>query len=120
MIDDFISVSGFESEQIPLRKEGEERFKYSPTFWNWFKEKIEYTDEELSFIIITDRELVIPNEIQIAKKSSFKEIPIVQKYKNTKLYTYPEIEKKAQLILKKAKDKQFADYFVSKTKKYSK
>ena len=118
---EWISVSGYEDGTcFPLRKEGEDQFKYTPFFWDWFKEKIEYHEKALSFIVVSDRELVIPKEIHIAKTSAFKEIPVLQQYKNTKLYTYPDLDiKESHVILKKEKERQFADYFVSKTLKYS-
>ena len=118
LIDDFISVYGFETEPIPLKKEGEEKFKYSSDFWEWFQEKIDYNNEELSFIVVTNREdFAISKKIKLAETSSFKEIPLgLQQYKDTKIKTFPELEKiKKSVILKTVKEKTFADYFVSKT-----
>ncbi len=118
LIDDFISVYGFETEPIPLKKEGEEKFKYSSDFWEWFQEKIDYNNEELSFIVVTNREdFAISKKIKLAETNYIKETPQgIQHYKDTKIKTFPELEKiKKSVILKTVKEKTFADYFVSKT-----
>lgn len=57
-----------------LKNRGEEEQAYDELqFWSWFKEKIEYQDEELSFVVITDnKEFLIPDsaEIKLHEKSS--------------------------------------------------
>ncbi len=43
IINNEISVQErIDNELIPLRKEGEESFEFDSSFWDWFKEKIEY------------------------------------------------------------------------------
>ncbi|MDQ6962435.1 MAG: hypothetical protein Q9M28_07915, partial [Mariprofundaceae bacterium] len=54
-----------------LRNKGETTWKYEndAIFWEWFKKKIEYQDEELVLLVITDREdFVLDEHINIAKK----------------------------------------------------
>lgn len=57
-----------------LKNRGEKEQAYHETkFWSWFKQKIEYKDEELSFIVITDnKEFLIPESahIKLHKTSS--------------------------------------------------
>lgn len=40
-----------------LKNRGEKEQAYHESkFWSWFKQKIEYKDEQLSFVVITDNE----------------------------------------------------------------
>ena len=57
--------------------EGEESQKYDKQkFWEWFKEKVEYEKEPLSFVVISDKkEFNIPDDIKIAEKNSFLSSP---------------------------------------------
>ena len=50
-----------------LKNRGEKEQAYDEVkFWFWFKQKIEYKDEELSFVVITDNEaFLIPTSAQI-------------------------------------------------------
>jgi len=50
-----------------LKNRGEKEQIYNEAkFWSWFKQKIEYNDEELSFIVVTDnKEFRIPTSCQI-------------------------------------------------------
>lgn len=56
-----------------LKNRGEEEQTYNELkFWSWFKQKIEYKDEELSFVVVTDDEaFLIPatSEIKLHKTS---------------------------------------------------
>jgi len=68
-----------------LKKEGEEVFEFEPSFWEWFKDKIDYNNEELSFVIITDTDFEIDNSIKISKTSGFETFPQISTYKNSKI-----------------------------------
>ena len=50
-----------------LKNRGEkEQVYHEAKFWSWFKQKVEYKDEELSFVVITDNEaFLIPASAQI-------------------------------------------------------
>lgn len=48
-----------------LRREGEDSFKFSEDFWEWFKDKIEYEGEELKFEILSDREIDFDKNLNI-------------------------------------------------------
>jgi len=117
LIDRYISVYRFDDgNMIALRYEGEERFPYSDDFWEWFKKKIDYNNEELSFVVVSDVEFEISGDIVIAKKSSFDEIPVLREYKNTKIFTFPKIEQtEIKKVIKRDKGKGFVDFFVDKT-----
>ena len=62
-----------EGKLLFIKKNGEKELPYkAATFWEWFKEKIDYESEELSFIVLSDlKEFAIPKDIKIAKKSAF-------------------------------------------------
>jgi len=50
-----------------LKNKGEKEQVYNELkFWSWFKKKVEYKDEELSFVVVTDdEEFIIPASCQI-------------------------------------------------------
>jgi hypothetical protein len=99
-----------------LSKEGEEWFEYDTEFWDWFKQKIDYQDEPLSFIIISDQEFEIVKEIKIAEQSGFKEMPILTQYPKTEIISEPRIkENLKKIIQKKQRELSFLDYFVEET-----
>ena len=68
-VDEEISVSfyGQKSFEI-LKNKGENRWQYQDNFWNWFKNKISYDNEEISFIIITNSEFSIDKDIILSKQ----------------------------------------------------
>jgi len=66
-IDSNISISEYEDDEfIALKNKGEESWRYDFSFWDWFKDKIEYEGEELCFIVVSDGEFMIDNSINIA------------------------------------------------------
>jgi len=117
LIGGYVSVYRLDDgSMVPLRYEGEERFLYSDDFWKWFKKKIDYNNEELSFVVVSDVEFEIPGDIVIAKKSSFDKMPVLREYKNTKIFTFPKIEQtEIKKVLKRDKRKGLVDFFVDKT-----
>ena len=57
-----------------LRKNGEAWQKYRENdFWQWFKKKIAYDNEPLSFIIDTDVPVSIDSSLRISEKNAFEE-----------------------------------------------
>ncbi len=99
-----------------LSWEGEEWLEYSANFWERFKEKIDYQDEPLSLIIISDEELNIPEEIQIAKQSAFEDVPILTQYPQTEIISLPKIKPNPKQVIKKQQHiKTLLDYYLEKT-----
>jgi len=63
-----ISVSEYDNGILStLKNKGEIKSDYNETkFWIWFKKKIEYDNEALSFVVITDdKEFNIPQDSEI-------------------------------------------------------
>jgi len=94
-----ISVYEQISETLePLKNKGEIEQKYNADlFWSWWKKKVEYQDEELSFIVITDnKEFSIPDDICIADKNSLSQNIIndllLKLPTNSKVLSFPKIE----------------------------
>jgi len=114
-INNFVSVYHYEDKLTPLKYEGEEKFKYNNNFWEWFQRKIEYSKEELSFVIISDKEFKIPDEIVISKKSNFNNLPPLKVPENSKIYTFPKIKENINEIKKKSDKKTFLDFFIDKS-----
>ncbi len=81
-----------------LKNKGELEQHYDANlFWNWWKKKVGYQDEEISFLVITDnKEFSISDDIFIAHKNSLSQniindvllrVPI-----NSEVITFPKIE----------------------------
>lgn len=73
-IDDEISVYENNKGKLEiLKKKGEEAQHFNPDiFWEWFRMKIEYRDESLSFVVLTDNDsFTLDHTIKIAEKNSF-------------------------------------------------
>ena len=109
-----ISVAAcIDDELMVLKYEGEasQRFE-EERFWKWFKEKIEYHNEPLSFIVMTDQEsFVIPKDITIAPKSGFsfeclQTVGQKQQFKECNIFYIPMIEKMITSIEKEPKKRQ--------------
>ncbi len=98
--DDKISLYLCLDEKLQIRSvEGEDSQKFHPQkFWDWFKEKVQYDREALSFIILTDKnEFEIPKDIKIAEKNSFLSSPsciskIKQLQSGYNIISIPKIE----------------------------
>jgi len=105
------------NDDIILKREGEETFLYDNSFWEWFKGKIGYDNEELSFIIITDKkQFLIDEKIKIPKVSGFKVKPKLIISKNLNLFSYPPLELMAKKIIKTNKN-TLLDFFIDETNK---
>jgi hypothetical protein len=89
-----------DNELIVFKNKGEVEQTYkNDDFWNWWRGKIEYQNEEVSFLIATDQdEFDIPDNIQIATQNILSKKIITKKTKinfnNLKVINYPLIEKK--------------------------
>ena len=110
-----------------LKKNGEEWQEFKKeSFWQWFKKKISYDNETVSFVVISDEELEIDSSINIAKihfvethrsivKSLSKEL-----LSGTKLYFVPMYDLEKQNITKKESspppNNSLSEYYTNRTK----
>jgi len=87
--------------------QGEERQKYNHNaFWKWFKRKIEYEDETLSFVVIYDKELAIDDSIKISTHhhlSSDEILDLIYEFKSSGLMvkTFPNVDLAVKIESKK-------------------
>jgi len=99
-----ISLYEYADDELSIFKnkgEDEQTYEYD-VFWDWWRDKVEYQEEEVSFLIATDEdEFDIPNNIKIATKNILSKKIISKKieisFKNLKVINYPIIEKKEVL-----------------------
>jgi len=69
-IDNSITIGRYANEKFQIiKKNGEHAQEYHEEyFWEWFKDKICYKDEKLSFAVITDEDsFIFPEDINIAE-----------------------------------------------------
>jgi len=117
-----------------LKNKGEKEQAYEPKiFWSWWKKKISYDYEEVSFFIVTDREeFPIPHDIIIAEKSTLPQNAINNLLRtlpiNLRVISIPEIKNlkintKKVVKTKKIKKSEnifeqpsLSNYFRSKTR----
>ena len=82
----------------PLKNRGEIEQNYNPDlFWDWWKKKVDYEDEALSFLVVTDnKEFTLPNDICIAETNSLSQNIIndllLRLPANSEVLTFPKIE----------------------------
>jgi len=130
-VDEKIALMEFENNQFNyIKKNGEEWQPFDKEqFWQWFKKKISYNDEKLSFIIISDTDtFTIDSTIQLSTTNSIqhkREIASLltdELIAKTQLYYIPECKiatpqkvKKKQPIAKKG---TLSEYYTNKTKLY--
>ena len=134
-LDEEISVSFYGEKSFEtLKNKGENRWQYQDNFWNWFKNKISYDNEEISFIIITNSEFSIDKDILLSKQHYIINNRgilnnILSEIGNNQIYFYPEIEDEEFInetvedTIKEVKTKvvpkgTLAEYFIKKTTKY--
>lgn len=132
LIDGKVSVSYCEDgEIVVLKNEGEEEWEFDENeFWEWFKEKIDYSNEELSFVVVSDRDFKIDKSIKLNKINAFEKDELCkEKIKSINLKyplaTFPSINfhnsknliKKPEKI-KNITKKTIADVFLRITKEY--
>ena len=109
-----------DKEIINLRYEGEEFFEFDENFWNWFKKKIDYQGETLSFIILNRDNFSIPNDVKLKEKNEFCIDEIDLEF--DEFISFPKIELKKTKKLKPLKEvkhkKTIADIYKEETKRY--
>ena len=101
-----------DDREVYIKFEGEEEFPFFPEFWEWFKEKIEYDNEKISFVIVSDKDIKLPNYFNIAQKSGFEKLPVLLTTKKTKVFSYPKIEEKIEV--KEVKENSIFEHFLEK------
>jgi hypothetical protein len=134
-IKDEISVIEYQDKLEYLKKDGEKKWRYDSSFWEWFKEKIVYDNQELSFIIITDKDnFKIDSSIKISKTDTIsKNQSLINEAlalkENNKIFFYPPLkssvtksspQKPKKSNTKPIKKGNIADFFREKTKDYRK
>jgi len=70
--DGSISLYEYRNKELSVFKnKGEIEQTYDPdAFWDWWRDKVEYQDEEISFFIMTDQDSFdIPSDIRISKEN---------------------------------------------------
>ena len=103
-----------DKREVYLKFEGEEEFPFFSDFWEWFRDKIEYNDEEISFIIVANEEIKIPSFFRLANESGFKKIPkFLLSAKNSKVFSYPPIKEKIEI--KQVEKNSIFEYFLEKS-----
>jgi len=135
-----ISVSRYENEEFEIIKhEGEvEQVYNSSSFWSWFKEKIEYEDEELSFVVVTDNKaFTIPpasgiklNETNSFDNNSYIDDKIISLSKGMFVLSFPPRKETPKQIVEENKESskikveellsenEIANYFRKQTQSY--
>jgi hypothetical protein len=94
---------------VSLKKFGEESFKFEDDFWQWFKKKIDYDNELLSFDVISDIEdFTIDSEINVAEFNLSKE-EIIEKKQLSTNKKHPKTPPKRESL---------SEYYANKTKLY--
>jgi len=96
-----ISLYEYADNELSIFKnkgEDEQTYEYD-VFWDWWRDKVEYQEEEVSFLIATDEdEFDIPDNIKIATQNILSKKIISKKieinFRNLKIINYPLIEKK--------------------------
>ena len=111
------------NEFIPIRYEGEEFFDFKDNFWEWFKEKIEYQNEPLSFVVLNKSNFSIPNDIKLKSKNNFCIEKINFEYENVLSFPKVNIQQKKVKKIKPLKQeiiikKTIADIYKEETKRY--
>lgn len=109
LLDSKITVSTCENGELsPLKREGEEEQKYEKNdFWNWFKEKIEYNNEELSFIVITNqKDFFIDKEITLSQINNFEKDLLCKKRIEKLNNKYPLLSFPSMKIVNLTKNKK--------------
>ena len=116
------------NEFIPIRYEGEEFFDFKDNFWEWFKEKIEYQNEPLSFVVLNKKEFYISEDIKIKETNEkFCFSKISYRIENDTILTFPKVELDLEKIEKRIKSlkkdiplskKTIAEIYKEKTKRY--
>jgi len=123
-----IFIAEFDKDGFsPLKHKGEEWQKYDSNFWQWFKDKICYENEELSFALISDSEdFAFDKNLNIAKVNQIEfnlkahSSIVKDSSMRLKLSFLPELNKKPKdsksLEKNQIKKNSLAQFYVNKTK----
>lgn len=124
-----IKIYEYDENQFRILKnngESEQNFD-NFIFWNWWKDKVNYQEEEVAFVVLTDEDFLIPFDIIIADYISFsqKELKnfIDNISENLRVFSYPnkffdlvlKTEEK-QILIEKTEESVLNMYFKNKTK----
>ena len=117
-IKEFISVFDYK-RGFYIKFEGEQTFKFDDNFWEWFKRKIEYDNEILCFVVVTDKEnFEIDNSIKIATRNGFN--PDLLQYKNYNILKFPKEKKQSPKKKKENKsiknNSELVEFMIQKLK----
>jgi hypothetical protein len=129
-----IALLEYESDMksfMPMKKNGEVWQEYEEeAFWQWFKKKIEYEGEALSFVIMSESEhFSISQTIQLSKRNFIQnrtdiyQLVLNEIASRTQLSFFPPIK---QTMAKQRKSKKksppkkesLSEYYAQKTKRY--
>lgn len=124
-----IKIYEYDENQFKILKnngESEQDFD-SFIFWNWWKDKVNYQEEEVAFVVLTDEDFLIPSDIIIADYISFskKELKnfIDNVSENLKMFSYPSKffdlvlkNEEKQILIEKTEESVLNMYFKNKTK----
>ena len=120
----YISIYEYNEEFEILKYNGEEKQKFEfSQFWEWWREKVEYTNQKISFVVLTDKEeFKLPDFISLSDEIVFLEEDLSNFLDvSLKVLTFPKIDfspkvkQKARPIPKKG---TLEDYFYKKLKQY--
>ncbi len=124
-----------EGRFIVLTNNGEEEQRFDEdVFWSWWKDKINYSGEDVAFIVLTDKEFFrIPPFIGLSDSFEFKtrEVEEVVKYipSEINIFSYPdgfnvvkppiEVNEESKEVIIETKKPILCEYFKQKTDKYN-
>jgi len=105
-----------------IRYKGEEYQQFNKSsFWSWWRNKVEYDQREVSFVVITDRdEFIIPSDIILSeenlflKYNSIKDIEYLVEGNKLMLFPISNVSQQSQIL----SDGLIADYYRKKTDEY--
>ncbi len=106
-----------------LRREGENSQSFDSDYWEWFREKINYEDEPICLIVVTDIEIFMIDEtLIIADICQFN--PSLN-YQGGNIFTFPSIEYHIQGTKEKkskkdnTKHSDLANFMIGKMRGYN-
>lgn len=124
-----------EGRFILLTNNGEEEQRFDEdVFWSWWKDKINYSGEDVAFVVLTDKEFFsLPSFIKLSDSFEFttKDVEKVVKYIPSKIniFSYPdgfevsnplvESNEEVKEVIAKTDESVLSRYFQQKTEKYN-
>lgn len=120
---------------VVLTNNGEEEQKFDENvFWNWWKDKINYSGEDVAFVVLTDKEFFsIPSFVKLSDSFEFttREVEKVVKHipSEINIFSYTsgfdvvrqpyEINEEIKEVVIKTDESVLSRYFKQKTDKYN-